>query len=139
MEESDYHTLADLDLRGSVYHDIADIDVYSSEYDAIADVPGTSLQSNRALPPIPGATSSTDDDYLTPVTANFSRDISLETKDKPLCQTSGTWYITPVTRELSVEMHALLNTNDKPLRRASLPLNKTSGTIDLSIHKFSTL
>ncbi|KAH3857055.1 hypothetical protein DPMN_099652 [Dreissena polymorpha] len=137
--DNEYLTLSDLDLEGSDYHHIADCDVYSSEYAGIANATGTSLQSYRALPPIPGATSSTDDDNLQPVTANLSKDISLETKDKPLRQTSGTWYITPVTRELSVEMHALLNTNDKPLRRASLPLNKTSGTIDLSIHKFSTL
>ncbi|KAH3786212.1 hypothetical protein DPMN_164317 [Dreissena polymorpha] len=126
-------------MRGSVYHDIADLDVNSSEYDAISDVTGSNLQSNKALSPIPGASSSMDGGYITPMTANRSRNVSLKTKDKPLRQTDDTWYITPVTRELSVDIHAALKTKDKSLRRASFPLYKTTGTVDLCMHKYSTL
>ncbi|KAH3704285.1 hypothetical protein DPMN_079341 [Dreissena polymorpha] len=71
---------------------MADHDVHTGEYDAIGDDTGSRLKTNRALSPFPGATCSTDDGYLRPVTAKLLRDKSFQLKvmGKPLSQTSFT-------------------------------------------------
>ncbi|KAH3783922.1 hypothetical protein DPMN_161872 [Dreissena polymorpha] len=84
--------MADYELKENEYDHIADIDLYTNKNDVNADVTRARHLSNRELPPLPGATSSTDDDYLIPMTATLTMDISLtlNTKDKLLRQTIHT-------------------------------------------------
>ncbi|KAH3878691.1 hypothetical protein DPMN_002589 [Dreissena polymorpha] len=81
MQVREYETLANRGLMGSDYDRIADRDVHAGEYDDVDNITETSLQSH--VPQIQGATSSTDDGYLQPMTAKLSKDksIPLKTRD----------------------------------------------------------